>query len=132
MCKIKDTTTCHFCQKEVGTIEHLFFEFNIVNQLWKDFAKLLPRELNFNACLNRKDLLIGTVQEKYNVLLNHILIIGKRYIYVNRCLDKPLNKYGMLRTLKKHYIIEMNIISMDEKKSLFRKWNPIKSFLDSV
>jgi len=132
MCKIKDTSTCQFCKREVETIEHLFFECNKVKQLWKDFAELLPRELNFKVCLNRKDILLGTVQENHNVLLNHILIIGKRYIYVNRCLDKPLNKYGMLRTLKKHYVIEMKIASMDEKKRLFKKWNVIKFFLDSV
>ena len=95
MCKIKDTSTCQFCQREAETIEHLFYECHIVKQLWKDFGELLPRELKFQACLNRKDILNGTVQENHNVLLNHgIVLIPLNYftVHINRLCHQLLNK----------------------------------------
>jgi hypothetical protein len=41
--------------------------------------------------VSRKNILLGDTESKNNALLNHISILGKRYIYVNKCLKRELN-----------------------------------------
>ena len=85
LCKIKDTSDCHFCKNAPETIEHLFFDCEVIKNFWKDVTDLMPEQLELNKCCNRKAVLIGDIHNRHNELLNHILLLGKRYIYVKKC-----------------------------------------------
>ena len=67
--KIKDTNKCHFCNSGVETIEHLFYDCNIVRKFWLDLSNILPVDLNSKKVMCRKDVLVGNTYDNNNLLL---------------------------------------------------------------
>ena len=61
------------------------------------------------------------------LILNHILLIFKYYVYISRDSNK-LSLAALIKYLKKVYFIEKKISANDErKKALFdKKWNKLK------
>ena len=133
LCKIKDSNNCHFCKAHIETIEHLFFDCKAVHTFWMNVIKWLPVELEFRGFVSRKNVLLGDTQCKNNVILNHLSIIGKRYIYVSRCLDRKLNVQGFARTVVQCYRMEKDIAGRNEKTNLFEnKWKLLKHIIDPL
>jgi len=132
LCKIKDTNACYFCNRSVETVEHLLFDWNVVKNFWYSVANALPRSLNCRQYLNRKDVLLGRYYDSNNRLLNHLFILCKRYIYITKWLNRQLNVDGLLRYVKRYYLIENKIAIMENKHYLFEKWRTLENMLDSI
>ena len=65
-------------------------------------------------------------------LINHFLIIVKRYIYISKFGPSKLDILAVHNIIREVYDIEKNIVirkSINDKK-LKSKWNPLKVFLD--
>jgi hypothetical protein len=134
LCKIKDNNLCQFCKMHIETIEHMFFDCKIVHSFWIDVSRWLPKELDFRKFVSRKNILLGDTECKNNVILNHLSILGKRYIYVNKCLEKELNVQGFVRTVTFCYMIEKNIAitngNVKKTENFENKWKMLKPIVD--
>jgi hypothetical protein len=130
MCKIKETDMCHFCNQKTETIKHLFFDCTNVKRIWLDICNVMPRDLEFRKCVTRKSILLGITEGKHQMLLNQLIIIGKRYIYVTKCQEKELNIHGFLRDVKMHYAMECQIAKKNQVEHKLYKWNILESILD--
>ena len=78
MCNIIESNNCTFCDNQGETIDHLFYECKHVRQFWLDISGILPNELNITV--TKRCIIIGS--SDMSNLLNHICILGKKYIYV--------------------------------------------------
>ena len=77
-----DSPLCDFCEKELETIEHLFFHCTKVCTFWDDL-KVVLNSLNKTVRLDIKAVLFGILdRENTSGLVNYILL-SKYFIY--RC-----------------------------------------------
>lgn len=134
LCKIKDNNRCQFCKIHIETIEHLFFDCKIVHSFWIDVSRWLPTELDFRKFVLRKNILLGEIVGKHSALLNHLSMLGKRYIYVSKCLERELNIHGFVRIVTYCYMIEKNVAAMKENVKNFEnfenKWKILKPIVE--
>ena len=78
-----DSPLCDFCEKELETIEHLFFHCTKVCTFWDDLNVVL-NSLNITVRLDIKAVLFGILDTgNMSTLLNYILLESKYFIY--RC-----------------------------------------------
>ena len=132
LCKIKDSSNCYFCKNEVETIKHLLYDCQVVKRFWNDLCNIMPEELKFRNYCNRKSVLVGETHYRHNALINQIIILAKRYIYVSKCLDKHINRSNFMHYLKGQYNVEIGIANKEQKKHLSEKWNIMKTYFDSI
>ena len=73
---------CTFCEQENESLEHLFITCTYTTSFWLDFicwCKKIDIDLKE---LSNTDILLGIWQTKEDfLLLNHLLILAKQYIY---------------------------------------------------
>ena len=134
ICKIKDIDSCYFCEKEVESIEHLFWFCKIFNKYWKDVIGLLEPYLGWSSYMNSKSVILGyTTRSSCQFLVNHIINIVKNYIYVTKYCGKNLSVKNTIHFIKQYYIIEQNILEVYEEKpyKLQEKWSFISDFLNN-
>ena len=134
MCNIKNNDKCYYCKTEVETIEHLLYDCDIVKQLWQGLATTLGSTLEFHRCINKKDVILGVLTHVNSVeskMLNHLIIMVKRYIYVTKCLERYLNISELLRFIKNHYDIEKDIAFRNNTVDICnKKWNHSFNIID--
>ena len=77
-----DSPSCAFCQTEVESVEHLLFSCRVSSSFWKHVLSWL-RDYNISVDnLKEEDVIFGKFDIAEDFLLfNHILLLGKCYIY---------------------------------------------------
>ena len=71
---------CDFCEKELETIEHVFFHRTKVCTFWDDL-KVVLNSLNITIRLDIKTVLFGILDtENISMLVNYILLESKYFI----------------------------------------------------
>ena len=108
---------CSLCNQHPEDILHLFCNCAKTQDLWNSFANALGENLDLPQ-LNPTIVFLGesNIQGNDNVLLNHILLLFKKFIY-----DKKNHPARI------HFLSFMNYVKEVEKIELhFKKWNPIK------
>ena len=82
-----DSPLRDFCEKELETIEHLFFHCTQVSMFWDDL-KVVRNSLNITIRLDIKNVLFGTLDtDNISILVNYILLESK-YLHLG-CLRGP-------------------------------------------
>ena len=121
-----DSPLCDFCEKELETIEHLFFHCPKVCMFWDDL-KVLLNSVNITVRFDIKDVLFGILdKDNISILVNYILLESKYFIY--RC---KLNKSSLcIRLLvdkfKKTFQTERFIAKKNNKIHFHdKKWKPL-------
>jgi len=128
-CKITDSSLCTFCGKHEETIEHLFYDCQSIFRFWLEFSRRMPNEFNFTTFLTRKNVLLGNSQQP--PILNHVCMLGKRYIYVTRCKKQQLSVVNFINVLKNIYWVEKTIAMSNNSSVRFcQKWNSLKSIME--
>ena len=127
ICKISDDK-CYFCNKEVETLEHLFWDCTEVKKLWLSVIDTLEPYINLREVIDNKSVLLGINSGENKSLTNHIINIIKRYIYVIKYSEKQLSYHGALAKVREAFNIEQNIRIQYNKEcsSLHGKWDPVK------
>ena len=86
-CKKVDSPLCDFCEKELETIEHLFFHCTKVSMFWNDLKSVLD-SFNITIRFDIMNVLFGILDtDDISILVNYIILESKYFIY--RC---KLNK----------------------------------------
>ena len=120
---------CSFCGVENETVEHIFFDCQIV----KTFLSALGDWLDFLALatLTKRTMLYGIVSDSKNRLLNFVILIAKYFILM--CRKKSIKPHlpNFKAILKQYHDIELVIAERNGKKSQhFQKWE--KSMRDKL
>ena len=117
-----DSNLCTFCNVEIESIPHLFWQCDISTQFWKDFQ---DHVLKKNVILTMKDVMLG-ILDTDNSIYNFVILHAKQYIYNARCNDHRLNVTAFKKQFTNIYTIEKyNAEQNDQVKELQRKWNSI-------
>ena len=123
---------CYFCKREIETIEHLFWKCSIIQEFWGKTSNLFNRFINFHGILSLKTVMLGKRFQNNEMLLNHLLIICKRYIYVVKCTGQSLSSSGFMNFVHHVYKIE-KIITVQYKKNekiFTEKWSPLTQLFE--
>ena len=133
--KIKDTNCCQICHQDVETIEHLFYECEIVKKLWLDTWNTLHSALGA-VPTDREGILLGKIYKDKHELINHIVLIVKRYIYKKRCWEENVSPRGVLYDIKAYCETEKQIAWEKRDPAVYdkyeKKWRVVEGILKEV
>ena len=76
--------SCPFCPSDSQTILHLFISCTQASSFWNKFQNWYLIVSNANLLLSELDVLFGITRPSKNFLaLNHLIMLGKYFLYVN-------------------------------------------------
>ena len=88
-CGLKECSLCEFCQSDIETIDHLFWECAYIQELWTKLQYFL-KQVNIEIKLNKEMAFFGIIDKKvYSDVLNFILILIKTFIFnmkIKKCI----------------------------------------------
>ena len=117
MFRKKDTNHCSFCKLQDGTINHLFVECNYSKNFWRDLKTYCQPSFSLPLlCPQSATFGFFDIDPHSSLLLNHILLLNKYYIYYPRDSAK-LSLAALARFIKKVYVMEKRLSFRNKKKS---------------
>jgi len=127
--KIRDDSTCNWCDNKHQDMIHLFWECMESKNIWKQLENWLNIKLFHGDFLKIEiemiflfDIDAGNLTN----IVNLIVLITCRYIYVNKCLDEKLYFIELLHKIKEVRDIEFRIAQSKCKVDYHRKkWSNI-------
>ena len=92
LCKIgmKQVDSCSFCGETTETLVHLFWNCKHTQAFWKKLLEWMSQKI-----VNLKDpvfspfLCLGLIENVSNLLLHHLLLIARHYIYTCKLKNIP-------------------------------------------
>jgi len=129
--KIKQHDRCSFCDNNLETYEHLFFECAVIHALLDDLISWWTPHLVLTTPISAKHVILGYVQIPCNDtenLINTLLLIFKNYIYKSKCKNENLVFDLLLKDIKQMYIIEVN--SKQNPKG--KKWKLLENQMKTL
>ena len=133
LCKIgvKQVDSCSFCEETTETLVHLFWNCKYTQRWWKKLLEWMSQNI-----VNLKDsafspfLCLGLVENVSNVLLHHLLLIARHYIYTCKLKNSIPKLQVYLQLLLTSMKIEKKIALENSTLNSFeRKWSPLKDAL---
>ena len=105
-----DNPLCSLCTKEPETIKHLFCYCIYTQKLWKLLRRWLGASVVLPA-LTAEAAIIGKwdAEHSNSLLVNHVTLLFKRFLYINRTTSVKLNLYSLKLYLRYIEIIEKRI-----------------------
>ena len=125
---LTDSPCCTFCQEDIESIEHLFFSCKVTSDFWKHVLSWLRGNgIQINT-LKETDLIFGKFDNTEDfILINHMLLLGKFYLYSSRCQKIGLpNLSAFIARTKRIYNIEHHIARENNKLlQHLKKWEKL-------
>ena len=79
---------------------HLFVECPIANLFWNKFTKWYNATCKRNIALEQNEIIYGVLKLTSSCLtLNHLIIVGKCFLYINAAQDEKRPQFTDLVTL---------------------------------
>ena len=120
--KIKDTNLCTFCNIEIETLYHLFWECNELKPIWDWFIVNYDVELSFAKVLYSN-------LHSTNKLVDTLSLIAKYYIYRTRCMKKRICKVEFIEYCEQVKFLESQVSNFNNKRTLHdQKWSEISEY----
>lgn len=110
---------CTFCSEEPESLERLLLRYKVSSEFWKEVLSWL------------KDNNIGTESFFFEetedfFIINHVLLLGKYYIYVRKCHGSLPSLRGFITIIRSVYNIELHIARERDKLAVhFKKWEKL-------
>ena len=123
---ISSSPRCSLCDGADESLEHLFVSCLITQSFWAEVIKWCSNRGVVINHLSAKDILFGIKVHKDNLFINHILLVGKQYIYNCRCTKTNPCLRVFLARLNNVYQLE-TIIAKSKNKMAFHlsKWQAL-------
>ena len=106
---LTDSPCCTICQEDIESIEHLFSSCKVASDFWKHLLSWLRGNgIQINT-LKETDLIFGKFDNTDDfILINHMLLLGKFYLYSSRGKKIGLsNLSAFIARTKRIYNIEL-------------------------
>ena len=128
---IKEDDLCSFCRMSRETILHLLIECPHSKALWDAVERWLTTNIGIDITFSVTDILFGRVGLNI-MLINHLLLATKQYIFSRRLVTGNLCLEGIVATFKDMFKIEQYSANINMKTDLFfRKWAPLYNVLNA-
>ena len=130
--KIKDIDLCIFCNEVEETLDHLFWDCNVVKQFWacieNQFINNLPHVHSLTLC--KELILFGSKQNIYTDRPFDIMILyAKFFIWSSRFSNtRPIGE-AFLKQLKIKFKMEKMYSQNSNQKDMHREWAPYLNFI---
>ena len=119
--KKKDNPYCPFCTGIEHTITHLCFSCSVA-LLWTEFACWYHSVCKNKPVLTKKEIIYGVLTDSPSCLiLNHLILIGKYFLYINALEDKKYQFTDFITLVKENIDIEKYIAVMSNNRTAFKK-----------
>ena len=121
-----DSNFCKFCKIEIDNLDHMFWNCRVVKQFLEEIRLYLESKLGIGFVLKKDEYFLGILGKSDYILLNHIYILLKFYIF--RCFVSTSMPFAFAF---KNYIYsveecERNIAKINGLLKLHSvKWNPL-------
>ena len=133
LCKIgiKQVDSCSFCGETTETLVHLFWNCKHTQAFWKKLLEWLSQKIvNLKDSIFSPFLCLGLVENVSNVLLHHLLLIARHYIYTCKLKNSMPKLQVYIQLLLTSMKIEKEIaLENSTLNSYERKWNPLNDAL---
>jgi len=125
---------CSFCTIHPESIEHLFWNCDIITTFWNKLnEKIINTCTQQNNLKLTKKLIILGIDENVETdgILDLIILLAKQYIYHSKVIKNVPNIRHFQRILKRRYTIEKEINFKEQQtKTLQNKWNPYMNLIN--
>ena len=121
------------CKQFPESVLHLFCTCSVTRSLWVQFCLwasnaniLLTSDLDPQYCI------LGMYREELQdqVIVNHLILLFKRYIYLKKGYKTAPNLMGLKAFIKCIEKLERNIVSENKKLDYhYKKWDKLIPFL---
>ena len=115
---------CSFCPSECQTLWHLFIDCIHANSFWNRFQGWYLISSNTKLLLSEVEVMFGIIRyHTYCLALNHLIILGKYFLYVNalNTITYKFNDY--LSLVRKRMNVEKYIaVTCNKEKEFRNKW----------
>ena len=105
--KIIPSELCSFCKKEAETVLHLFVECEKVKKIWKTVERWVHHFCFLGFTHDTYEIIFNKYKDSFPDLINSLLLLGKYFIYVRRCLKEDLNFNAFISMVVKYKKIEL-------------------------
>ena len=121
---------CSLCLKEQETFTHLFLECSYSSNLWIELQRSLSPKLSFPNS-NVKNLTVGFMESKSaQIIVNHILLLFKRYIYLCKLENKSVHFVGFKFFTRTIIKVEEKISERKGTLALhYQEWDAVREIL---
>ena len=101
---------CTFCQEAAESVEHLAFSCRIPSEFWKHVLSWLrDNDVHVNT-IYESDVIFGKFDiVKDYILINHIFLLAKYYIYCRQCHNSVPSLRGFIARARHVFNIELHI-----------------------
>ena len=127
-CQIVNSSLCEFCNMEIETFIHLFWECTFKHKFWaslSDFLNLCDNNININL----KTISFVLIQSNSNrnvIVQNFIIYLGKYFIFQNKQRKQIPNIQHFKSYLITRIKLEKEIAMLNDKLAFFEtKWRNI-------
>ena len=124
LCKIINSSNCVFCENEVETLNHLFWNCNYVSNFWNKLLRMLHEKcehctrMNFNQQL----ILFGVAENVFtDQPIDFIILYAKFYIYKWKLQKIKPDVDIFIQQLKYRYPIEKSLAATRGKLITFEQ-----------
>lgn len=120
---------CSFCGEVNESLEHFFISCRYTKDFWAEVIKWFDNQDVKIKHLSEKDIMFGILRCEDELLINHILIIAKQYLYSCRQ-NKSLPSIKVLNLKIKtiHQLETMIAKSNNKLKAHNMKWDKYKNY----
>ena len=120
---------CSFCGEMNESLEHFFISCRYTKDFWAEVIKWFDNQGVKIKHLSEKDIMFGILRCEDELLINHILIIAKQYLYSCRQ-NKSLPSIKVLNLKIKtiHQLETMIAKSNNKLKAHNMKWDKYKNY----
>ena len=121
---IVSSNLCYFCQQQEETMLHLLVTCPIVNQLWCEMFQFIKEQFKVEVLdVSPKAIILNEIvlHKRYHVA-NFLCLIGKQYIYSQKCLGQSLSfaqlqsRFRCVESVEKYIAIKANKYASHERK----------------
>jgi len=122
---------CDNCNNIPETLEHLFHNCPDKLTLWYQVADWLAPNIDLYQFINTENILLGIHYANKN-LENDIILLVKRFIYIQKCNNELMTLAGLKHFIKHNYTIEINSLSPKRRRQNIDKWDPIADIILNI
>ena len=122
--------SCPFCPSESQTLWHLFINCMHASSFWNRFQEWYSISSNTKLLLSELEVMFGITRcHTYCLALNHLIILGKYFLYVNalNTITYQFNDFVSLAPEKIY--LEKYIAVSHKEKEFWNKWTFFSIFL---
>ena len=127
---ISNTSLCSFCNIEDETPLHLFYGCLKTQDLWKELQDYLKQDIVLPHLIPQSAIFgFLDIQQKEYILINHLLIIFKFYVYsTSRKEKKKMSLQALLSNIIQIKNIEEKLSKDNtwKREKFIKKWESIK------